>query len=597
MATEIENYAVIGDGRTCALISRTGDLDWLCFPQLDSPASFASLLGEEEHGRWTLTIEDGEVTSRRYQDATFILETEYAAPHGLARVTEFMPLNGARSDVVRRVECVEGTITAVQDLRVRFGYGEIVPWATRIIDPGGTPALRFVAGPDSLTLHARALPSGHDKHHDGKVTLTAGERFDITLTWAKSWDPAPCEIDVDAALAKTRHYWRGWCEGEIQDDHYDIHVRRSLLTLRLLTNFESGGIAAAATTSLPEEIGGVRNWDYRFCWLRDSALTLNALLQFGFAEEAQEWRDWLLRAVAGDPQDLQIMYALDGGRFLPEYELPHLPGYAHSKPVRIGNAASKQIQHDVFGEVLGALSFAREKGVEETTDSWSLQAHLVSTVVDTWRDPDHGIWEIRGPERHFTLSKVMCWYALDRAVSAVDRFGLPGPRELWVSAREAIREDVLARGVDPVTNSFVQHYDTTEVDASLLLLLHTGFLPPTDERIVATVRRVREELADGPHVRRYRTESGVDGISGGEHHFYACSFWLVDALARIGEFADAHERFEALVSTRNELGLYAEEFDVANGRFMGNYPQALSHLALVQAAHTLRGTGYVKNEP
>lgn len=596
MSRGIEDYAVIGDGSTCALISRTGDLDWLCLPHLDSPASFAALLGGKQFGHWSLTIADGEVVSRRYEKATFILVTEYATPHGRATVTEWMPIDGERNDIVRRVECTHGTVSVRQELRVRFGYGRIVPWASRMTDADGEGVLRFVAGPDSLTYHAAHLPEGHERQHANEVELFAGERIDHTLTWTRSWEPVPARIDVDASYERTHEEWQNWCaDGEV-DAADGTHVRRSLLILRLLTNFESGGIAAAATTSLPEEFGGVRNWDYRFCWLRDSALTLNALLQFGFADEALEWREWLLRAVAGDPHDLQIMYGLDGGRFLPEFELDHLPGYADSRPVRVGNAASEQVQHDVFGEVLGALAFAREKGVVETTESWSLQAHLVSTVVNTWREADHGIWEIRGPKRHFTQSKIMCWYAVDRAIHALENSQLPGPAQEWVQAREEMREDILAHGVDPATGSFVQHYDTTEVDASLLMVLTTGFLPLTDERIIATVRRIRDELADGPHVKRYRTRTGVDGLPGTEHHFYACSFWLVQALALIGELDDAKSRFRALLATSNELELFAEEYDVVHGRFAGNYPQALSHLALVQAADTLRRAERARND-
>lgn len=593
MDTPIDQYAVLGDGRTCALISREGSLDWLCLPDLDSRASFAALLGDERHGRWSLTVDAGEVTSRAYVEETFVLVTEYRAPTGTARLTEWMPIDGERGDIIRRVECTSGAVTIAQDLRVRFGYGQIVPWARQTEDAAGQAALRFVAGPDALTYHAPTLPEGRDRTHGGTFDLNAGERADLTLTWTKSWAPIPGKIDTDASLAATLEGWRNWCAGGSIPDEYDVHVRRSLLTLRLLTNFETGGIAAAATTSLPEDFGGARNWDYRFCWLRDSSLTLDALLGHGFVHEAGAWRAWLLRAVAGDPEDLQIMYALDGGRSLPEYELPHLPGYAGSKPVRIGNAASTQIQHDVYGEVLGALAVARDSGVVETPDSWSLQSHLITSVMKSWRDRDHGIWEIRGPTQHFTQSKVMCWVALDRAVTAVERHGLPGPRATWVRAREEIREDILRRGVDRETNAFVQHYDTTEVDASLLMILHSGFLPPTDPRIINTVRRIRDELGDGAHVLRYRTSSGVDGLAGDEHHFFACSFWLVDALAQIGDVDEARHRFRALVAEGNELGLLSEEYDPRLGRFAGNYPQALSHLALVRAARTLRKAGRV----
>lgn len=588
MGTGIEDYAVIGDGRTAALISRTGDLDWLCLPDLDSPATFAGLLGGQEFGHWSLTIDGGRVVSRRYDGSTFILVTEYEAPGGRAIVTEWMPTEGARHDVVRRVECTSGTVRVQQRLRVRFGYGRIVPWATRIDCPGGGRALRFVAGPDALTYRAPELPQGHNQMHEGQTLLRAGQRADHVLTWNRSWEPVPDPLDVAGALDSAQEVWREWCaDGEL-DANSTTHARRSLLVLRLLTNIETGGIAAAATTSLPEEFGGVRNWDYRFCWLRDSALTLNALLAFDFTEEALEWREWLLRAVAGDPLDLQIMYGLDGRRFLPEVTLDHLPGYEGSRPVRVGNAASEQVQHDVFGEVLGALAFAREQGVVETDDSWSLQSHMVATVVDTWREPDHGIWEVRGEKQHFTQSKLMCWYALDRAVHAIRDFGLPGPLAEWERAREELRTDILTHGVDPRTGAFVQHYGTDAVDASLLMMLPMGFLPLDDHRIVATVHRIRDELSDGAHVKRYLNRTGVDGLPGVEHHFYACSFWLVQALALIGETGEARSRFEELLATSNDVELFAEEYDVAGDRFAGNFPQALSHLALVQAADALR---------
>lgn len=589
MSTGIEDYAVIGDGRSVALISRTGDLDWLCLPDLDSPAAFAGLLGGQDFGHWSLTIEGAEVVSRCYDGSTFVLMTQYSAPTGRATVTEWMvPQGTRRRDVVRRVECTAGTVRVQQSLRVRFGYGRIVPWATKESCPAGTETLRFVAGPDALTYRTAELPEGHNQMHEGTTELSCGDRSDHVLTWSRSWEPVPEPLDVDDSLSNAQQVWSEWCADGGVDDGAGTHVRRSLLVLRLLTNTETGGIAAAATTSLPEEFGGVRNWDYRFCWLRDSSLTLSALLAFGFTEEAQEWREWLLRAVAGDPRDLQIMYGIDGRRFLPEVSLDHLPGYGGSRPVRVGNAASGQVQHDVFGEALGALAFAREQGVVETSDSWSLQSHLISTVVDTWREPDHGIWEVRGPKQHFTQSKVMCWYAIDRAVHAVKHFGLPGPVEEWEAAREELRADILARGIDPTTGSFVQHYDTDVVDASLLMILPTGFLPLDDPRIIATVRRIREELSDGPHVKRYHTRTGVDGLPGSEHHFYACSFWLVQGLALIGEVGQARSRFDALLATSNDVELFAEEYDVARDRFAGNFPQALSHLALVQAADALR---------
>lgn len=588
MGTGIEDYAVIGDGRTVALISRTGDLDWLCLPDLDSPAAFAGLLGGQDFGHWSLTIARGQVTSRRYDGSTFVLLTEYETPEGRATVTEWMAPGGTRRDVVRRVECTRGTVDVQQSLRVRFGYGRIVPWASKVHDTLGGETLRFVAGPDALTYRAPELPEGHNQMHEGLTRLAVGERIDHVLTWNPSWEPVPPPFDIQQSLDSAQQVWSDWCADGDLDDGTGTHVRRSLLVLRLLTNAQTGGIAAAATTSLPEEFGGVRNWDYRFCWLRDSSLTLSALLAFDYTEEASEWREWLLRAVAGDPVDLQIMYGIDGRRFLPEVTLEHLPGYEDSRPVRVGNAASEQVQHDVFGEVLGALAFARDQGVVETADSWSLQSHMISTVVQMWREPDHGIWEVRGPKQHFTQSKVMCWYALDCGVRAVKEFGLPGPVKEWEAAREELRTDILTHGMDPASGSFVQHYGTDAVDAALLMILPTGFLPLDDERIIATVHRISQELSDGPHIKRYHNRTGVDGLPGVEHHFYACSFWLVQALALIGEVTQARSRFDALLATSNDVELFAEEYDVARGRFAGNFPQALSHLALVQAAEALR---------
>lgn len=586
MVTPIEDYAIIGNGRSAALISPQGNMDWLCLPNLDSSACFAALLGTEDHGRWSLTVSSAHVAKRWYEPETFILCTEYSSAMGGAIVQEWMPPNA--TTIIRSVRCTWGQITVEETLRVRFDYGSIIPWAKREQHPGNHQVLKFVAGPEALTYASDRLPFGYDQQHVKSTPLVSGESYSVSLTWNRSWQLTPPAPDVIESLSATRTQWQQWCSGGDFGDDFDTHVRRSLLTLRLLTNVDTGGIAAAATTSLPEDFGGIRNWDYRFCWLRDSALTLNALLDFDFVDEAHEWRQWLLRAVAGDPADVQIMYGLDGRRRLQEISLDHLPGYAESSPVRVGNAASNQVQHDVFGEVLGALSHAREAGVQETVDSWSLQTHLVQQVLSSWHEPDHGIWEIRGPRRHFTQSKIMCWFALDRMIEGVERFGLPGPVETWREVRGQIRADVLAHGVDETSGSLVQHYDTTEVDASLLMILRTGFLPTNDHRVVATVQRIRDELSTGVHVKRYRTDSGVDGLDGKEHHFYACSFWLVEALAHIGLHQEALQRFEALLTTCNEVGLLAEEYDVVNNRFAGNFPQALSHLGLVQAARTLR---------
>ncbi|TDE90422.1 glycoside hydrolase family 15 protein [Occultella glacieicola] len=585
--TPIEDYAVLGDSRTAALVSRTGSIDWLCLPALDSPSCFANLLGTPEHGRWLLTAPDATDVTRAYDGGSFVLTTEYTTATGRARVTEWMPMEDERADVLRRIEGLEGTVAFHHELAIRFGYGTVVPWVRRTEDPGGVAVIRAVAGPDALTLHGDRLPRATGTHHEDDFEVRGGERLQFSLTWTPSWADGPEALPADDYLGATTGIWDAWASAcEYRGPHADV-VKRSLLVLRLLTNDETGGIAAAATTSLPEEFGGVRNWDYRYCWLRDAALTLEALLDFGYREEADGWRSWLLRAVAGDYEDLQIMYRIDGGRDLPERELPHLPGYAASTPVRIGNGAVGQVQNDVLGEVMVALDQAREAGLVETEDSWSLQVHLVQDMLDRWRGPDHGIWEIRGEKQHFTQSKVMCWAAVDRAIRGVEVHGLPGPIEQWRAARDEIRADVLAHGYDPDANTFTQHYGSTEVDASLLQLLQVGFLPADDPRIVGTVTRIDADLADGPHVMRYHTATGVDGLPAGEHHFYACSFWLVDALARIGRADEAAARMTALVATVNDLGLLAEEYDPVNTRFAGNFPQALSHLALVRAAYTL----------
>ncbi len=587
MSAPIEDYAVIGDSRTCALIGPDGSLDWLCLPNLDSAACFAALLGTSDHGRWQLVAPAATAVTRTYDGGSFVLVTTITTPTGVARLTECMPLAEDSNNVVRSLACLEGEVAFRHELVVRFGYGKVAPWASRGVDPTGEPVLRLVAGPDALTLHATRLPRGRHHRHEDEFTLRAGERADFCLTWTPSWRPVPMPPDIDAMIEHTRCRWDAWSDACAYNGAHPDAVRRSLLVLRLLTSDETGGIAAAATTSLPEDFGGVRNWDYRYCWLRDAARTLDALLEFGYGSEVLTWRQWLLRAVAGDPEDMLIMYRLDGGRDLPEIELDHLPGYAGSRPVRIGNAAVAQVQHDVLGEVMAALDSARAAGIEESADSWSLQVHLVDEMLRTWREPDRGIWEIRGDPQHFTLSKIMCWVAVDRGLSGIETYGLPGPRQRWRKARDEIRADVLAHGVDAATGSFVQHYATTEVDASLLMMVSAGFLPPTDPRVIATVRRIRDELSAGPHVLRYRTSTGVDGLPGGEHYFLACSFWLVDALAQIGELDEAGERMAALVALSNGLGLFAEEYDPVARRFVGNFPQALSHLALVRAAHTL----------
>ena len=588
----IEDYAVLGDSHSIAVVSRRGSIDWLCLPGLDSEAFFAALLGTAENGRWLLTAvseDGGEVqVERRYDGDSFELETTYTTPTGAARVTEAMPVESGRHDVIRRVEGLHGSVTFVHEWVVRWDYGKTRPWIYRASAPGGGEVLRAISGPDSLTLHGTRLPTAEDGRHQDRFEVTAGDRHDFVLTWSPSWEPVPTQLDVDAELTAAKERWASWARANTYQGRYREAVVRSLLVLRLLTQELTGGIAAAATASLPEHIGGERNWDYRYCWLRDAALTLEALLELGYRNEAEKWRAWLMRAVAGDPENVQIMYRLDGGRELPEHELDHLDGYEGSRPVRIGNGAVDQHQNDVMGEVMLALDLARRSGLTESTQAWRMQRRLVEEVTRRWREPDQGIWEIRGPARHFVHSKVMCWAVMDCAVRAVEEQGLDGPVDRWRDVREEIRADVLEHGYSTELSSFVQYYGADHTDASLLQLVQIGFLPPDDERLRGTVARVREELADGPWVHRYRTETGVDGLTGEEHPFLACCYWLVDALARIGEVETAREYMEELMGIMNDVGLLSEEYDPHAQRFTGNIPQAFSHLTLVRAAHALR---------
>lgn len=585
--TPIAEYAVLGDGHTAALVSRRGSLDWLCLPRFDAPACFAALLGTPDHGRWLLTVPDAVEVVRSYQGDTFILETTYVSPTGTAVVVDAMPIGDGRADVVRRVEVVEGWVTVEHEWTVRLGYGAIRPWVRRVTDPHGQEALRAIAGPDALLLRGDRLPEADGPRHHDRFRLEAGEAVELVLTWTPSWEPVPPRVSLTEGLDATLVGWTHWAHRADDDGSYGEAVVRSLLVLRLLTDATTGGIVAAPTTSLPEVLGGVRNWDYRYCWLRDAAMTLEALLEHGYRGEAADWRDWLLRAVAGDPQDVQIMYRLDGRRDLPERELAHLPGYAGSRPVRVGNAAVDQVQLDVLGEVMCALHMAREVGLRETSESWALQRLLVEDLVRTWHRPDRGIWEVRGEPRHFTHSKIMAWAAVDRAVRAVEEHGLDGPVDEWRATREEIRAEVLELGWDAGRGTFVQHYGGTNVDAALLQVVQVGFLPADDERVRGTVAAICEdlEIAEG-FVLRYRVTETDDGLPGVEHAFVACSFWLADALARAGDLDGAARRLDRLVAAANDVGLLSEEVDVTTGALMGNMPQALSHLALVRAVHS-----------
>ncbi|BDZ43559.1 glucoamylase [Paraoerskovia sediminicola] len=586
----VEDYAVVGDGSSVALISRHGSVDWLCLPRVDSPACFAALLGDERNGRWLLTVPDATSVTRDYDGDTFVLRTTYTSPSGTAQVTDLMPVGDGRADLIRRLEVLEGTVTVEHEWIVRFGYGAVVPWVRRTDDEAndGRAAIRAVAGADALLLRGDRLPPPSDHTHCETFEMTAGEVLELAVTWTRSWEPVPPRLSFSDRIDATRDHWCGWIASCTYDGPHREALVRSLLTLRLLTNDETGGIVAAATTSLPEDPGGERNWDYRYCWLRDAALTLEALVESGYHDEISAWRSWLLRAVAGDPADVQIMYAVDGSRELPERELDHLPGYADSLPVRVGNAAVDQMQNDVLGEVMSALAMARSAGIEESADSWSLQKHLVANQLERWRLPDRGLWEIRGPEQHFVHSKIMTWAAVDRAVRAVEDHGLDGPLDEWRAARDEIKADVIQHGYDHELGSFVQHYGARHTDASLLQMLQVGFLPPDDPRVVGTVRQVRAELErDDGLVLRYRTETGVDGLGGDEHPFLVCSFWLADALARIGDVQEAGRLLDLLVGLTNDVGLLAEEYDGASGSLVGNFPQAFSHLGLVRAVHSL----------
>jgi GH15 family glucan-1,4-alpha-glucosidase len=584
MALPIEDYAVLGDTGTAALVGRDGSVDWLCLPRFDSPACFAALLGTPDNGRWLIGPVGTTTTTRRYRGDSLILDTTHETDTGVVRVTDLMPLRDGRADIVRRVVGVSGTVRMRHEWVVRFGYGKVRPWVRRDLDSSGNELISAIAGPDRVVLRGTRLPHAVDGHHVDEFDVREGDELTFSTTWSPSHRPVPPALDVDRQVAETVALSERWSDRCDYTGPYRAAVTRSLLVLRLLTHGGTGGIVAAPTTSLPEDFGGSRNWDYRYCWLRDASLTVEALLASGFDEETRLWRGWLLRAIAGDPEDMQVMYAVDGARELPERELPHLPGYAGSRPVRVGNAAVDQRQTDVLGEVMVALELARQAGIRDSADSWALQRTLVENLARHWNEPDNGIWEIRGERRHFTHSRVMVWAAFDRAVAAVERHGLEGPVDRWRALREEVRQEVLTRGYDSERNTFVQHYDTREVDASLLLIPSVGFLPADDPRVAGTIRAVEEDLMHEDLILRYRTSTGVDGLSGDEHPFLACSFWLVSAYAGAGRSDEAHALMKRLVSLSTDLGLMAEEYDPVRERMVGNFPQAFSHLALIGAA-------------
>ena len=584
MSTPLEDYALIGDCETAALVSRSGSIDWLCWPRFDSAACFAALLGTPAHGRWLLEVAapDTRIT-RSYREGTLILETRIDTDEGAVTVIDFMPPRGANSDVVRLVRGERGQVRMRTELILRFDYGRTVPWVNRLED--GT--FRAIAGPDMVTLHTPVALHGEGLTTSGEFEVSAGDTVPFVLTHGASHLAPPDAIDPHASLEHTETFWHDWTAACRSQGEWSEAVIRSLITLKALTYAPTGGITAAPTTSLPEHIGGIRNWDYRFCWLRDATLTLLALMNAGYFKEAEAWRDWLLRTAAGAPSQLQIMYGLAGERRLNEYEVDWLPGYEDSRPVRIGNAAHGQLQLDVFGEVMDALHQARRGGLETSEAGWAFQCAMLAHLKTVWHQPDEGIWEVRGQPRHFTHSKVMTWVAFDRAVKAHEQFGLPGPIDEWRAVRATIHDDVCARGFDARLGSFVQSYGSEELDASLLLIPTVGFLPPADPRVRGTIAAVERRLFVDGFLLRYDTSTSDDGLPAGEGAFLACSFWLADAYVMVGRLDDARRLFERLLALRNDVGLLSEEYDTAAHRLVGNFPQAFSHIALINTAHNL----------
>jgi GH15 family glucan-1,4-alpha-glucosidase len=588
MSKPLEDYGLIGNLISAALVGRDGSIDWLCLPRFDSAACFAALLGGPQHGRWLIAPEDRTCrTSRRYLRGTAVLETRFETHAWAVTLTDFMPPteDEKKVDVVRIVSGVRGEVPMTMELILRFNYGEAVPWVRRR-DYG----LSAVCGPDAVELHTAVPLQGRDMKTSASFVVRRGENVPFTLSYHRSHEAPHFVPDRTESRDRTISWWREWskrCRFEHADDSWREAVMRSLITLKLLTFEPTGGIVAAPTTSLPELIGGHRNWDYRYCWIRDSTLALYALLNAGYREEAEAWRQWLLRAAAGHPEQLHIMYGISGERRLPENEIAWLPGYANSRPVRSGNAAAEQRQLDVYGELMDVLHAAREAELSPLDEAWRLQKVLLAHVEKVWREPDHGIWEVRGPARAFTHSRLMCWVAFDRAVKSCERFSLEGPVDRWRAIRAEIHADICENGFDARRNTFVQHYGGEALDAALLLIPQVGFLPAQDPRVAGTVGAIERELLHGGLVRRYSTERTDDGVGGMEGAFLACSFWLADAYVMLGRIDEATALFERLLALRNDLGLLAEEYDPVAGRLIGNFPQAFSHIGLVNTAFNL----------
>lgn len=596
MALRIEDYGLIGDTQTAGLVGKDGSIDWLCLPRFDSAALFSALLGDESNGHWRIAPE-GEVrrVNRCYREGTLVLETEFECAEGTVRVIDFMPPRDRAPDLMRIVEGVRGKVPMELELTVRFGYGSIVPWIRR--SEGDPRTLFAVAGPDALRFDSGVDLEARGFAHTGRFTVSEGERIPFVITWYPSHEEYSEPPDPRQALEDTVKWWRSWIEKCNYQGEWHEAVHRSLLVLKALTFAPTGGIVAAPTTSLPEHLGGVRNWDYRYCWIRDATLTLNTFLVTGHSQEAVAWRDWLLRAVAGEPQAMQILYGPAGERRLPEFTIPWLPGYEGAAPVRVGNAAVDQFQLDVYGEIMDAMHRARRAGMEPDAWAWGVQKELLDFLEGNWREPDEGIWEVRGPRRHFTHSKMMAWVAFDRAVNAAQNSVLDGPVERWKRLRSEIHEEVCREGYQAERGegrrgAFTQFYGCLHLDAAVLMMPLVGFLPATDERVRSTVEAIEEELCQEGFVMRYAPEAweAVDGLPYGEGAFLPCTFWLADCLASMGERERARAHFQGLLDIRNDLGLLSEGYEVAAGRLVGNFPQAFTHVGLVNTAHILSNT-------